>query len=82
MFDETPDEGGRQAETPEEGGRQAESPEPGYPAGETQPYGEGGPSADQATPPIGEEGEHGQTTEPALADDVGVPDDPGSGPGE
>ena len=78
MFEETPENGGRQAETPEEGGRQAESPEPGYPARDTSPYGEGSPSHEEGTPPISEEGEHGQTTSPSAPDDVGVPDDPGS----
>ena len=59
--------------TPEQDRRQTESPEPGS-AGAT----EGGPSHEEGTPPISEEGEHGQTTSPSAPDDVGVPDDPGS----
>lgn len=59
--------------SPEQERRQTESPEPGS-AGAI----EGGPSPEGGTPPITEEGEHGQTTSPAAPDDVGVPDDPGS----
>ena len=58
-----------EAMTPEETARKATSPETGYPAGDTEPYegltGDEGRVNAEATPPIADDAEHGQTESPA-----------------
>jgi hypothetical protein len=46
-------------------------------AGDPSGPGDEGERSAQGTPPIGEEGEPGQTAVPAPEEDVGVPEDPG-----
>ena len=58
-----------EAMTPEETARKATSPGTGYPAGDTEPYegltGDEGRVHAEATPPIADDAEHGQTESPA-----------------
>lgn len=87
MFEETEDT----AHDDPESDRHSESegleqqPEPGFPvAGQDvgAPEEGAGERKAEATPPIADDGNKGETQRPAPDDDVGVPDDPGEPEGD
>jgi hypothetical protein len=80
MF-EDPERYPREDETdPESTGMAEDSPQGGGKGGIGGQGGEG-TGAQEASPPIGEEGEPGRTQQPAPDEDVGVPDEDELGEG-
>jgi len=76
MFEGT-DEGRTESDDVEK----LEQPDPGHPVADYDvgtPEGGPGKAKEEATQPIADDGEKGQTTSPAAADDVGVPENPGA----
>jgi hypothetical protein len=61
-----------------EGGGMGKDPSQREGMGDLGDPGSEGHGAAEATPPIGEEGEVGQTQTPAPDDDVGTPEEPGA----